>query len=176
MGETFKKNELNNYVIALKDYEFVSINHLLVDFLKNNKHTSNLPTYFVNQDNIISKKLQCEKGKYRSMNDIYSLCKYYKEDITIEEIFKSLLTTFITSNNYEQKSIPFLLSYCTDINNIRFVNNYPVKIETFYHHAITRHKGLSNWTWEELFEKINIKSLEDLKEFYEKHFNIETIK
>lgn len=176
MNKDFKKNELGNYVIALKNYKFISINHLLVDFLKSNSHTSNLPTYYVNQDNTVSETMQCERRRYRSMNDIYSLCKYYKEDVTIEEIFKSLLTIFVSINDYTQKKVSFLLGYCRDINNIRFMNHYPVKIETLYHHAIIRNKGISNWTWEELFKKININSLKDLNEFYEKHFNIETIK
>lgn len=172
--DEIKINDLGDPLIGLKDYKFISISHLLIDFLKSKRHTSTLNTYYVNKDNTVSSYLQCDAGRYRSLNDIYSLCKYYKEDVTIEEILKTILLSLNDVYKVEQGEMNILLSYCSDIQNIRVVTNYNVKIDTFYHHFMTRRKGCSHWSWIELFEKINIYNLEDLKNFYKENLKIET--
>jgi hypothetical protein len=56
-----------------------------------------------------TKEIQTVSGRRRSLGDIYSICKYYYPNITLEEIIKILINNINTKSGWRT-------SYCSQTN------------------------------------------------------------
>lgn len=90
-----------------KKYENLSLFKIFYLFL----HKKN-ETYYVRG------KLQCKAYKYRSMDELFVICKYYFPEITIKEILQKVIDLSIYFKN-KDILIPIML-YCPDIRKLNF--------------------------------------------------------
>lgn len=103
---------------------------------------------------------QCKEGKYRSMDDIYYLCKTYFPNVTVKKVMHELLM-FKSGDKY--KAIQFYT--CGTMKKLRVI---PMSYTT-YDESIRCSKYDSQWSWKELFSLVGINSQNDLINYTNKH-------
>lgn len=103
---------------------------------------------------------QCRERKYRSMDDIYYLCKTYFPNVTVKKVMHELLM-FKSGDRY--KAIQFY--NCNTMKKLRVI---PMSYAT-YAESIGCSKYDSQWSWKELFSLVGINSQNDLINYTNKH-------
>lgn len=154
------------------DIKVKNVNDLLYKLLikENGSNSSNLKTFYRYEG---SEYEQCSENRYRSFDDILTICQTYFPSTKIETVFKKLLLLNNTKNNVLNDRLRQRFSYCGDIKRIRYIGNYPSSLYGFYSDAMSRSQGESKYSWKDLFKMININNVEELKEFYLKNLKDE---
>jgi hypothetical protein len=111
-------------------------------------------------------KIQCEKNKGRSFDDLYYCCKTYFPNVTPKKVFHELVI-------YNLNNKIFYSGTCSTIGKIKinFTEYKTLKGVwiNIYEKSISYSKYNSIWSWKELFKMLNIKNDEELTKYREKY-------
>lgn len=121
------------------------------------------------------KLIQCFSSKMRSFDDIYFLCKTYFHTVTPKKVMHELLTIKPMYNNCKDLIFYPYFSYCNTMSRIRITFNNAHNIYNYKKNRIINNnifqipKLNSLYSWEQLLAMLDIKNLEELNKYIEKH-------
>ena len=163
-------DKIDNSKIYFEQGTEVKNDDILNKLLISSRQSSNKPTFY-KYNNVYYQ--QCTEYRYRSFDDILLICKTYFPSVKVETVFKKLLLLNNTKSSVLNDKLNQRFGYCGDIRRIRYIGNCSVSLQYFYGDAITRSQGESKYSWKDLFKRININNVEELKEFYLKNLKDE---
>lgn len=114
---------------------------------------------------------QCKPNKMRSFDDIYYLANAYMPGIEPKDVLKGMLLHKFTEKHLEDKMLYKSFSHCSTMERIRFTNSYNSFNNVLRNIDCSKYKSI--YSWRELFAMIDVKSSEDLYEWYKKEFKLE---
>lgn len=108
-------------------------------------------------------QIQCNKGKFRSFDDIYDCVKTYYKSVTPKQLIRILITTDLKSSTNQQ--LYFHMSTCGGIQRQRclFYSN------TYNANTFTCNQYNSKWSWKELLLMLGVNNQEELIAYTNKH-------
>lgn len=149
------------YIYLKLEKQPESINELLKELFKNKNGSmvTNVNTY----SNKKCTTLQCKKGKFRSFDNVLTLVNRYFPNTTPEQLIKEMLCVKITDSN---ENICYLrCGYCSTMRKIRlWYSSKTQYADGFYNLRYTNWKGLSKYSWKDLYEMIGSPTLIELNE------------
>lgn len=103
----------------------------------NDLYVDKKPTYFCGNG-----KLQCEKKKYRSVDDFIRIVKYYLPNTTVKGCIKFI------GDSYKDGKNPYYFRHCPDIKKWNLGPNFPYlqKMKRFKELGTFKGQGFSNCT------------------------------
>jgi hypothetical protein len=149
----------------MKIYTKFGLQSTINDFIKelfsswNGNYMLNVETY----SDPDCTQIQCYKNKYRSFDDVFDCINTYYPDTPPEKVMHELLVADIKKPDEEQMYLH--IGTCSGIQRIRML--YVKKSNRSY--GLDLNKYNSKWSWRELFDKLELKTAEQIKEYIEKH-------
>ena len=104
---------------------------------------NNIPDIKIIIDEVITKKyttyfktgtVQCRVGHYRSLDDLFKVCKYYYPEISLSDIMKEIVIYALEFSKSEDYKLFLQFCYCPNIRKDNF-------------------RGFSRYGWGDEFEK-----------------------
>lgn len=154
-------------------------------FEKNLITIRNLGAKATYKDKDCVERKQCDSRRMRSFDDILIVTKTYYPSITPKKLFHILLTTIFKTKyqvynyatgkyDYQDRYYYLQMSNCGTMRRIRVWYNISLDFldQTKYDHLENIEKFNSKYSWIDLTNMLDIKSNEELINYFEKHKKI----
>lgn len=112
--------------------------------------------------------LQCDKGKYRSFDDIVRIVNTYFPNTSVKDVFGHLLKLKVL--NYYGNNCKLQMDFCNTMNKIKLYYSSAKYKENTFNSIKSLPRYNSKYSWNDLFEMLDIKTVEDLIKFSEEKY------
>ena len=116
---------------------------------------------------------QCQKNRMRSFDDILFLANNYLPELSVKDIFIGLLMFNVKEEDVANGRIPKSFSNCSTMQRIRYTNSWHNFEGILY--SMNCNKYESIYSWKELFKMIGVETAQDLKDWYQKQFEVKQV-
>ena len=119
------------------------------------------------------KIIQCPSNKQRSFDEIFFCTKTYFKNVTTKDVLHILLTLRITGQEKIVGAYIPYLKHCASIKRINFLYYWKdINSDEIFSNNFSKYDSI--WSWKELLELLDIKSIEELRQYIKT--NLEEIK
>lgn len=155
--------DVNKLYFKQRNIEIINMQDLLSALYPNEMNGHAIGTYYmINGTDELS--IQCQPNRMRSFDDILFLANNYLPDLEVKDVMAGLLLFNVTPELIEKNQLPKSFSNCSTMRRIRFTNSWHNFDNVLY--SIDCNKYDSKYSWRELFNMLNIKTINDLRAWY----------